>query len=140
VQSSLVKPTAFYSDDSEKIKLNWFCYEYALEIISEIGARLQKRLNQKGVPDGRIAEFAICFAKHMKAVALQKLGGEFDKVPMSSQDIARFLPHLDDRLVDDLLTVTVRAWEGLLEICSFCPARCISERDHVAPMFDAPDL
>jgi hypothetical protein len=140
VQSSLVKPTAFYSNDSEKTKLNWFCYEYASEIVSHVDAYLQKRLNRKGVTDQRLVDFAVYFSRHMKVVAMQKLSGEFDRVPMNYQDVERFLPQLDDRLVDDLLTVVARAWDDLLELCSSCPTRCISERDQVTPWFDAPNL
>jgi len=140
MQSSLVKPIAFYSNAAEKTKLNWFCYEYASEIISLVDPKLQKRLNRKGIADGRIVDFAVYFAKHMKAVGLRKLGGEFDRVPMNYQDIERFFPRLDDKIVDDLLTVVAKAWDSLLEICCSCPTRCISERDQLAPAFDDPDL
>jgi len=140
MQSSLVKPTAFYSKGSEKTKLNWFCYEYAAEIVSHIDASLQKRLNRKGVTDQRIVDFAVHFSKHMRTVGMQKLGGECDRVPMSYQDIERFFPQLDDKLVDHLLTVAARAWDDLLELCSSCPTRCISERDQLTTWFDAPNL
>jgi len=97
-------------------------------------------LKRKGVTDQRIVEFAVGFAKHMKVVAIQKLAGEFDKAPMSYRDIERVFPDLDDRLVDNLLTVVAKAWDSLLEICAVCPARCVSERDQVMPQFDDPDL
>ena len=28
----MIKPTSFYSSESEKIKLNWFCYEFSMAI------------------------------------------------------------------------------------------------------------
>jgi len=140
VNSSLVRPTAFYSGDAQKTKLNWFCYEYASEIVQFIDKGLQRRLNRKGVTDKRIVDFAVYFAKHMKVVAMQKLGGEFDRVPISYQDVERFFPRLGDRLVDELLTVVAAAWDSLLEVCSACPTRCISERDKLTSAFDAPDL
>jgi hypothetical protein len=140
VKSSLVRPTAFYSGDAQKTKLNWFCYEYALEIVHFIDKGLQRRLNRKGVTDKRIVDFAVYFAKHMKVVAMQKLGGEFKAVPMNYQDIERFFPRVDDRLVDDLLTVVAKAWDSLLEVRSACPTRCISERDRLTPAFDVPNL
>jgi hypothetical protein len=140
MRSSLVKPTVFYSGDAEKTKLNWFRYEYASEIIHHIDAELQKRLNRKGITDRRIGDFAVYFAMHMKVVAMRKLGGEFDKVPMNYQDIERFFPRLGDKLVDDLLTVVAKAWDSLLEMCSSCPTRCISERDRLTPAFDDQNL
>jgi hypothetical protein len=140
MKSSLVRPRSFYSSPAEKTKLNWFCYEYASEIVSMVDSRLQKRLNHKGIADRRIVDFAVYFAKHMKVVGLQKLAGEFDRVPMTYQDIERFFPRLDDRLVDDLLTVVAKAWEGMLELCCRCPSRCVSERDQLTPAFDNPNL
>jgi len=140
MQSLLVKPTAFYKDDSQKTKLNWFCYEYASEIVSRVDRRLRRRLNRKGIKDGRIVEFAAWFAKHMKVVALRTLAGQFDKVPISYRDVERFFPRIGDKLVDDLLTVVAGAWDSLLEACSECPTRCVSEKDEPAPMFDDPDL
>lgn len=28
----MIKPTSFYSSENEKIKLNWFCYEFSMAI------------------------------------------------------------------------------------------------------------
>lgn len=140
VKSSLVRPKAFCSGDAQKTKLNWFCYEYASEIVHFIDKGLRRRLSRKGVTDKRIVDFSVYFAKHMKVVAMQKLGGEFDRVPMNYQDIERLFPRLDDRLVDELLTVVAAAWKSLLEVCSACPTRCISERDQLTSAFDAPGL
>ena len=140
MQSSMVRPTSFYSNAAEKTKLNWFCYEYASEIVSLIEPKLQKHLNRKGIPDRRVVDFAVYFAKHMKVVGMQKLGGEFDRVPMNYQDIEHFFPRLDDRLVDDLLTVVARAWDSLLGMCCSCPNRCVSERNLPMTAFDDPNL
>lgn len=140
MQSSLVKPTAFYSCESEKTKLNWFCYEYASDIVSDIDDYLRRRLKRKGVTDQHIADFAVGFSRHMKAVVIRRIAGEFDAVPMSYRDIERFFPQLDDRLVNDLLTVVAAAWENLLDLCSACPTRCISEANHPTRWFDAPNL
>jgi len=46
VKSDLVRPTEFYSSAAEKTKLNWFCCEYASEIVSHIDAYLQRRLKR----------------------------------------------------------------------------------------------
>jgi hypothetical protein len=85
-------------------------------------------------------DFAVYFAKHMKVVALQKLRGEFERVPFSYQDIERFFPRLADSLVDGLLTVVAKAWDSLLELCCSCPTRCVSQRDQLTPAFDDPNL
>lgn len=39
-----IKPTSFYSNEQEKTKLNWFCYELALSFDLAIGSKLGKKL------------------------------------------------------------------------------------------------
>jgi hypothetical protein len=138
MDSSIVEPGRFYSDDCQKTKLNWFCYEFASEVVSHIGRRLQKRLHKKGLTDVGIADFAVRYSKGFKVLIEQKLAGEFDRMPLNYQDIERLLPHVGDKLVDDLLTVAARAWDSLLKVCSVCPTRCISERHLRMPQFDEP--
>lgn len=140
MQPSLVRPIFFYSEDAEKTKFNWFCYEYASEIVLHIDSDFQKRLHRKGVDDLRIVDFAVYFARHMKAVVRQKLESEFNGVPMSYRDIEKFFPRLANAVVDDLLTVVAKAWDSLLEVCSVCPARCVSEREQLTEAFDDPNL
>lgn len=140
MNSALVKPTVFYRHVAEKTKFNWFCYEYAAEIVSCVDADLRKRLNRKGISDQRIVDFAVYFAQRMKGPIVAKLAGEVAEIHMSHVDIAGFFPDLDDKQVDRLLTLVAKAWDSLLEVCSSCPGRCISERDRPAPAFDDPNL
>jgi hypothetical protein len=74
----------------------------------------------------------------MKVLIEQRLHGEFDRMPMNYQDIERLLPNVGDELVDRLLTLAGQAWESLLEVCSRCPIRCITERHMLTPYFDHP--
>ena len=39
----LVKPTAFYSNEREKTKLNWFCYEFAHGLEIDLNKKTGKR-------------------------------------------------------------------------------------------------
>ena len=133
-----VSPDRFYSTDDEKTKLNWFLFEFAQETESFIHRekRLKKRLAKMGVDDARIGDFCVHYAKQMKAQILDKLAGRIPQVRIGYEEIERFLPEIDDRLLDQVLTILAKAWDSQMEACVACPTRCISERDQRAPMFE----
>ncbi len=97
------------------------------------------QLHRAGVDDGRMRDFCVHYAKHMKKEILDKLAGRTANVGLGYLEIERFFPQIGDRLVDRLLTVVGKAWDSQTELCVVCPTRCISERDKRAPMFDDPD-
>ncbi len=133
-----ITPAAFYRNEKDKIKLNWFLFEYAAELDTHIKRPLRKRLKHKNINNRKIAEFCIYYSKHMKDEILNKLSGRIDNVSLSYHAIEDFFPHLNDKLVDDLLTSAFDAWDSLTLMCVTCPTRCISEKDKKSTMFDDP--
>jgi len=133
-----ISPTDFFSSDSEKTKLNWFLFEYASGIQPKIGRPLRKGLERKGVKENDIAEFCIYCAKQIEQPIFDKLSGEAADMVLSYHPIEAFFPFLRNKLVDNLLIVAGKAWEGLIEMCAQCPTRCISEKEEKASMFDDP--
>jgi hypothetical protein len=129
---------AFYTNEKDKIKLNWFLFEYAAELDSHIKRPLRKRLKRKNIGNRKIAEFCIYYSKEMKGEILDKLSGRIENVSLSYHAIEEFFPHLNDKLVDDLLTSAFDAWDSITSMCVKCPTRCISEKDNKASMFDDP--
>jgi len=133
----LIKPTSFYSDEHEKTKLNWFCYQLALSfylaVTSKLGKKLEKRYR---IDEEEIADFSIYFAKRMKEIILQKLSGEIETVYFSYDLVEAYFPTLSDRMVDKMLDAIAEAWDELLSICESCPNRCVTERDEYCTMFD----
>ena len=136
--SPLITPAAFYTNEGEKIKLNWFLFEFADEFDSHINPPLRKRLKRKNIDDRKIAELCIHYSKQMKGEILDKLSGRIENVSLSYHAIEEFLPSLSDNLVDDLLTSAFDAWDSITSMCVKCPTRCISEKEQKAPMFDDP--
>ena len=61
-----IRPEHFYSQELEKTKLNWFCYEYALELQMYIDGEIKTKLRRKKVNDLKIADFCIHYAKIIK--------------------------------------------------------------------------
>lgn len=135
-----ISPGRFCSADAEKIKLNWFLFEFALELERFIAKenRLTAQIHGRGVGASQIEDFCVHYAKHMKGEILDKLAGRTANVRLGYEQIEALLPNIGDRLVDRLLTVAAKAWESQTEACVMCPTRCISEKDELAPMFDDP--
>jgi len=133
---SMIKPTAFYFSESEKTKLNWFCYELSMGIYDEIRENLGNQLKKYKIDEKAIAGFSIYISKKMKDIILQKLSGKIDKVYFAYEMVESYFPELNDRLVNKMLDTISKAWDGLLSICETCPTRCISEKDAYCTMFD----
>ncbi len=136
--SLLVTPSAFYSNERDKTKLNWFLFEYAAEFNSHIKRHLRKKLRRKKIDDEKLAALCIPYALQTKEEILDKLSGSVENVSLSYYAMEEFFPDLSDQLVDDLLTSAFSAWDAITEMCVMCPTRCISEKEKKAPMFDDP--
>jgi len=59
----MVRPTSFYSNESEKIKLNWFCYELSMGIYDNIKKEIGSRLKKQKISDEGLAEFSVLLFK-----------------------------------------------------------------------------
>lgn len=136
-----VKASDFYSSDAEKTKLNWFLFEYAMEMESAIAEdrELLADLRQADIGRAEIGGLCTHYAKSMKGQVLDRVAGKIEAVRVGYEEIERYLADADDDLVDRLLTHAAEAWDTLTEACGECPTRCISERFERAPMFDDPE-
>ena len=133
----LIRPTSFYSAEHEKTKLNWFCYELALNFELDIKHKLGKRLKRYGIYEEQIADFSVYLAKKMKGIILQKLSGEIEKVYFSYDMVESYFPRrMSDRMVDKMLDAIEKAWDEQLSVCEICPTRCVTEKDIYCTMFD----
>lgn len=139
-RKQLIYPSDFFSCKEEKTKLNWFCFEFALEFLNFINRdlKLKSQLKRKNIDEEGVAKFCIHYAKHMKKPIRDKITGLSEKLTLSYHEIEKFFPFIGDRLVDRLLTIAGKAWDSQTELCVCCPIRCISEKDKIAPMFDDP--
>jgi hypothetical protein len=133
---NMIKPISFYSCETEKKKLNWFCYELSMGIYDGIRENHAKQLKQQKIDDKSLAEFSIYISKKMKDIVLQKLAGKIDTVYFSYEMVESYFPTLSDGLVNKLLDAVSKAWDEQLSVCGICPTRCITEKDNYCTMFD----
>jgi type I site-specific restriction-modification system R (restriction) subunit len=132
----MVRPTLFYSNESEKIKLNWFCYELSMGIYDNMKKEIGSRLEKQKISDKALAEFSVYYSKEMKNMILQQLSGKIKTVCISYEPIESYFPDLDAGLINKMTDVTSDAWDEMLSICEVCPNRCISEKDAYCTLFD----
>ena len=135
-----IRPSDFFSSEHEKTKLNWFLYEYALELHSCItkDKKLHSKLTRCNIDNAMISAFCVYHAKYMRKEILNRVSGKTGHVNINYQPIDAFFPTIGDQLVDQLLTKVSKAWDAQTEACVSCPIRCISEKDQKAQMFDDP--
>jgi len=108
---SMIKPTSFYSNESEKIKLNWFCYELSMGIYDNMKDDLGYRLKRHKISEDVLADFSICTSKKLMDVILRQLSGKDKKVCISYELIESYFPDLDGRLINKMLDVISKAWD-----------------------------
>ncbi len=137
---SMIKPSVFVHQESEKTKLNWFCYEMSMTFYEEMNENIGTSLKKYRISDKDIADFSIYLSKRMKGIILKKLSGRIDKVYFSYEMVESYFPKLNDRLVNKLLKVLSKAWYKQLDFCVVCPTRCVSEKDAYCTMFDEEDF
>jgi len=136
----MIKPTSFYCSESDKVKLNWFCYELSLSIYDSIKNKIAYRLKKQKISNEDLAEFSIYYAKEMKDVVLKQLSGEIEQVCISYEPLESYFPNIGDELINKMTDIISDAWDEMLSFCERCPNRCISEKDAFCTMFDDKHL
>jgi hypothetical protein len=136
----MIKPISFYSSESEKVKLNWFCYELSLSIYDSMKNKIAFLLKRRKISNETLADFSICYAKGMKDVVLQQLSGKIEKVCISYEPIESYFPDIGDEMINKMTDVISEAWDEMLSVCEVCPNRCISEKEAFCTLFDDKHL
>lgn len=126
----------FYKGEAEKTKINWFCFEYALEFYTHVmESKALRRYRAKNSSD-QIAAFCAYFAKRMKKSLYDRLAKLTDAVIIDEEYIADYYPKNTQSQNKVFIEVAGQAWDELLSVCEICPVRCISERDKKSEFFD----
>ena len=94
----MIKPTSFYSNECEKIKLNWFCYELSMGIYDNMRDDLGYRLKRHKISEEVLADFSICTSKKLKDAILRQLSGKDKNVCISYELIESYFPDLENML------------------------------------------
>lgn len=131
-----IKAEWFYNDESERTKINWFCFEYALDFYTFIMKNKSLQKYRARNSSNEIAVFCAYFAKRMKKSLYDQLNGITPEVIIDEDYIADYYPSNTQRQNIVFMDAAGEAWESLLSACVVCPNRCISERDKTSEFFD----
>ena len=133
-----VQSSWFYMNASEKIKFNWFCYEYACVLFDQIKKSKNKVLRKwaGNRSEEYLAEFCAYFSKRMKKSVLDQLSGLTEETEGDEEYICDYCHTNTHRENIAILDVAGEAWEELLSVCVTCPNRCISERRERCRFFE----
>jgi hypothetical protein len=132
-----VKAEWFYKSEEEKIKLNWFCYEYANVIYEKIinSKKLAKYRNSHSKKE--IAGFCLHFSKAMKRSIDNRLRGLEDAVIVDDRYVYEFYPKIAPVYAKGLVIAADKAWEEMLLVCKSCRHRCLMDGAAHTDMFDS---
>jgi hypothetical protein len=135
----MIDPVAaelFYRNEEEKIKINWFCYEYGNLFFEKIKkSRKLDKYRQRHSKE-EIARFCAHFSLAMKKSIDDHLRGITDATLIDDEYIYEFYPRISAKVVDAFAAAAGDAWEEMFIACVNCPTRCISERYAYTDMFD----
>jgi len=137
---SMIKPTLFYSCESEKTKLNWFCYELSMGMYDNMKDDIGKELKKYKISDEVLAEFSIYMSKKIRDIILEVISGKSGEMYFFYEVIEEYFPNFNNRMVNKMLDALSKAWDELRSFCKTCPIRCLSESDVYCIMFNNKNL
>jgi hypothetical protein len=131
-----IRPEWFYRFNAEKIKLNWFLYEVALEYQSHIKKNKALTKFREELGEKAVADFCAYFAKRMKESVLDQLDGVTAETILYEEYFSDYFHGMDGKLKKLLNQTAEEAWDSHLSVCETCPSRCLSEKELPSPFFD----
>jgi len=131
-----VKAEKFYQDAGDKIKLNWFCYEYANNLYMAIRESddLSKFRGRRSQED--IAAFCLYFAKRMRKSIYDMQTGKTEGIAFRDSYVFTFYAKINQMQADLLLKAAISAWDEQLSTCGNCSSKCLTEGFELCAMFD----
>jgi hypothetical protein len=134
-----IKAKYFYENNDEKIRLNWFCYEYAFSLYNGIRKSIKLKKFRKQNNQEQIVKFCIYFSKAMKKSIFERLGKLTNETVFHEEYVENYFPENNKTINMFLLEVAARAWDELLSVCENCPTQCISKMYEKCILFDMLD-
>ena len=126
----------FYKDRGDKIKQNWFLYEYSNILFSKIAESPQLAQYRKKHTEEDIAEFCVYYSKRLRLSIFNANIGKNKGVTINGRYIYEFYPGNTYAQTQRLLEVASDAWQEHIQACSACTNGCIQDGFEITDMFD----
>ena len=131
-----VKMEWFYKDDTEKTKMNWFCYEYACDLYDFIRASNRLVFFVKKRSKKEIAKFCEHFSKRIKENISDKLLDLSDIASVCEKHISEYFPRNIQMENEFILDAAIQAFSHTKSACSTCSEKCFENPDAHSRYFD----
>jgi len=139
MEADPIKAEYFYENENEKVKLNWFCYEYAFALYTKI--RLNDDLKSYRAKNNQeeIVDFCVYFSKTMKKSIYERLSGMTEATTFYEDYVEWYYPKMKEDEKLRMLKTAMESFDEVISKCINCPVRCISEMDENCVFFDRLD-
>ena len=134
----LIPASWFYKEDNEKIKLNWFLYEFACDFFELLYEDRTKRIANWKVKltDEQMAEFCAYYSKRMKRSLVDFLEHKTRTIKVYDEYLADYC-HANTRRENGVITkIGSAAWDKMMKSCAVCPDKCLEEPGGYCEYFD----
>ena len=126
----------FYKDNGDKIKQNWFLYEYSNILFSKIKESPKLSDYMKKHKEENVSAFCVYFSKRLRQSIFNVHKGKASGVVIDARYVYEFYPDNSREQTQRLLEAASRAWDEHILVCSKCPNQCIEEGFELTDMFD----
>jgi hypothetical protein len=132
-----VSATNFYQDNGDKVKLNWFLYEYANLLCMKISASPKLARYRKLYSQDQITAFCVYFSKRLRKSIYDMLTGRLKNVAFDGKYVYEFYPDNSFSQTQALLDAALEAWGDQLKCCESCQNKCLTDEYEITDMFDS---
>jgi hypothetical protein len=133
-----IKASWFYLNDCEKVKINWFLYEFAcmlyLGLKRSTGGYINKWKSKRS--NKQLAEFCAYLSKRMKQDIFKRLDGFTSGVMAYEDHIFEYCHTNTPEENRAVFEVVESVWKEMLMICQLCPTGCLDEYAGRCYLFD----
>jgi hypothetical protein len=126
----------FYKDRGDKIKQNWFLYEYSNILYSKIEESPQLSSYRKKHKAESIEAFCVYYSKRLKQSIFNASTGKAKGVMIDARYVYEFYPGNTYAQTQRLLEAASDAWSEHIFACENCPNQCIQDGFEITDMFD----
>jgi len=126
----------FYKDKGDKIKQNWFLYEYSNVLFSKIWKSPELTICKKKHGKDNITAFCIYFSKRLRQSISNVHKKRTSGVMIDAKYVYEFYPDNSRAQTQRLLEAALAAWDEHLQVCSNCPNECLADGFEITDMFD----
>ncbi|SHJ67583.1 hypothetical protein SAMN02745216_02065 [Desulfatibacillum alkenivorans DSM 16219] len=130
----MIDRSLFYSDESEKTKLNWLCYELAMAFYDDLVKPLKKSRHK--VHKLRTAVFSVYAALELKDAICRYADGDAKSLEIHEAILDNHLPPLGPKTKRKVLKIMKMAWNEHFALCRQCPTNCLQDRDARCYLFE----